>query len=98
MWILKSDVEMVGELSERCRSIRLSQNMTQQETAERAGIPLRTFRRFEQEGQISLERLVAVLRALNRAGELESLLEPVPVRDLRELESPKPMRKRARKS
>jgi len=98
MWILKSDDEMVGELSERCRSIRLSQNMTQQEAAERAGIPLRTYRRFEQEGQISLERFVAVLRALNRAGELESLLEPLPVRDLRELESPQPMRKRARKS
>ena len=98
MWILKSDGEIVGDLSERCRSIRLSQNMTQQEAAERAGIPLRTYRRFEQEGQISLERFVAVLRALNRAGELESLLAPLPVRDLRELESPQPTRKRARKS
>lgn len=98
MWILKSDVEMVGELSERCRSIRLSQNMTQQEAAARAGIPLRTYRRFEQEGQISLERFVAVLRALNRAVDLETLLAPPPIRDLRELDSPQPMRKRARKS
>lgn len=98
MWSLKSDLEMVAELSDRCRAIRLSQNMTQQEAAERAGIPLRTYRRFEQEGQISFERFVAVLRALNRAVELETLLAPLPVRDLRELDSPRPMRKRARKS
>ena len=98
MWIFKSDLEVVGELSERCRATRLSQNMTQQEAAERAGIPLRTYRRFEQEGQVSLERFVAVLRALNRVVELETLLAPLPVRDLRELDSPQPTRKRARKS
>jgi transcriptional regulator with XRE-family HTH domain len=72
--------------------------MTQQEVAERAGISLRTYRRFEQEGQISLERFVAVVHALNRVGDLESLLQPPPVRDLKELDAVAPKRKRARSS
>ncbi len=98
MWLLNTNSEIIGELVERCRNIRLSQNMTQQEVAERAGVSLRTYRRFEQEGQISLERFVAVVRALNRMGDLESLLQPPPVQDLKELDTVIPKRKRARKS
>ena len=98
MWTLKTNSEVVSELVGRCREIRLSQNMTQQEVAKRAGISLRTYRRFEQEGQISLERFVAVVHALNRARDLESLLQPPPVRDLKELDVVAPKRKRARSS
>ena len=98
MWTLKTNPEMVVELVMRCREIRLSQNFTQQEMAARAGLSLRTYRRFEQEGQISLERFVAVVHALNRMGDLEEILLPPPVRDLKELDSVTPKRKRARKS
>jgi len=97
MLSLKTDEELLFELAEKCRALRLRQNMSQQEVAERAGIALRTYRRFEQEGQISLERFVAVVRALNRLAELEGLLKPPPVRDLRELDNQVPLRKRARK-
>ncbi|MCF7848894.1 MAG: helix-turn-helix domain-containing protein [Kiritimatiellales bacterium] len=96
MWALKTISEVASELADRCREVRLSQNMTQQEVAARAGISLRTYRRFEQEKQISLERFVAVVHALNRMGDLESLLQPPPVRDLKELDSAVPKRKRAR--
>lgn len=98
MWILKTRAEIVAELAGRCREARLSQNMTQEEIAGRAGIALRTYRRFEQEGLISLERFVAVLHALNRLPELEHFLEPPPVRDLRDLDVITPKRQRARKS
>ncbi|VGO20682.1 helix-turn-helix domain-containing protein [Pontiella sulfatireligans] len=98
MWALKTNSEVTGELVARCREVRLSQNMTQQEVAARAGISLRTYRRFEQENQISLERFVAVVHALNRMGDLELLLQPPPLRDLKELDSIAPKRKRARKS
>ncbi len=98
MWTLKTDSEVVGELAERWREVRLSQNLAQQELAERAGLSLRTYRRFEQEGQISLKRFVAVVHALNRLGDLESILLPPPVRDLKDLDSVEPKRKRARKS
>jgi transcriptional regulator with XRE-family HTH domain len=97
MWPLKLKHEVLDELASRCRAVRLMQNLTQQEVAARAGISLRTYRRFEQEGQISLERFIAVAFALNRAGDLESLMVPPPVQDLRELDRPEPLRKRARR-
>ncbi|MEN8253983.1 MAG: helix-turn-helix transcriptional regulator [Verrucomicrobiota bacterium] len=95
MLTLKTDAELLAGLAEKCRELRLRQNMSQQEVAERAGIALRTYRRFEQEGPISLERFVAVVRALNRLDELEGLLNPPPVRDLRDLDNRTPLRKRA---
>jgi transcriptional regulator with XRE-family HTH domain len=97
MWSLKLKSEVLGELASRCRAVRLAQNLTQQEVAERAGINLRSYRRFEQEGQISLERFVAVAFALNRVRDLESLMLPPPVQDLRQLDRPEPLRKRARR-
>jgi transcriptional regulator with XRE-family HTH domain len=95
MLSLKTDGEWLESLAEKCRTLRLLQNMSQQEVSDRAGIALRTYRRFEQEGQISLERFVAVMRALNRLPELEGLLKPPPVMDLRELDQKEPDRKRA---
>jgi transcriptional regulator with XRE-family HTH domain len=95
MLSLKTDLEILNELADKCRQLRLRQNMSQQEVADRAGIALRTYRRFEQEGLISLERFVAVVRALNRLSELEELLAPPPIADLRELDRPQPRRKRA---
>jgi transcriptional regulator with XRE-family HTH domain len=95
MLSLKTDQELLREFADKCRDLRLFQNMSQEELAARAGISLRTYRRFEQEGQISLERFVAVARALNRLPELEKLLEPPPIADLRDLDKSKPLRKRA---
>ena len=97
MLLLKSRAELLQELVERCRSSRLRQNMTQRETADRAGITLSTYRRFEQTGQLSLERFVAVLHALNQVEALEQLLIPPPVQDLSELNATKATRQRARK-
>ena len=81
----------------RCRATRLRQNITQQEAAERSGIPLSTYRRFEQTGQLSLERFVAVLHALNQVEALEQFLAPPPIRDLDALDQMSPPRQRARK-
>ncbi len=96
MLSLKSKNELFRELVERCRATRLRQNRTQKEAAERAGIPLSTYRRFEQSGQLSLERFVAVLHALNEVAAIEQLLAPPPVNDLNELDSAKPEKQRAR--
>ncbi len=97
MLLLKTDLELLNELAGKCRELRLRQNMSQRDVAERAGVALPTYRRFEQAGQISLERFVAVVRALNRLPELAGLLNPPPVADLRELDHPAPQRKRARR-
>lgn len=96
MWLLKSRKEISRKLAGRCRDLRLEQNMSQKELADRAGIALQTYRRFEQEGQISLERFVGVVQSLNRIPELEGLLRSAPIQDLDQIEKPKPARKRSR--
>jgi len=97
MLSLKSKKELLRELVARCRSARLRQNLTQAEVAARAGISLSTYQRFEREGQLSLERFVAVLHALNQVENLEQFLQPPPVSDLSELDLSRETRQRARK-
>jgi len=98
MLSLKSRSELLDELVSRCRATRLRQNITQQEAAERSGIPLSSYRRFEQTGQLSMERFVAVLHALNQVEALEQFLAPPPVRDLDTLDQMSAPRQRAHKS
>ena len=97
MLSLKSKNELLRELVERCRSVRLRQNLTQAEVAARGGISLSTYQRFERNGQLSLEKFVAVLHALNQVESLEKFLQPPPVSDLRELDLARETRQRARK-
>lgn len=96
MWSLKTQSEVSQEVADRCRTLRLEQNLTQEEIAQRSGISLRTYRRFEQEGCISLQRFISVIHSLGRIAELESLLAPSPIRNLDEIEKSKPPRQRSR--
>ncbi len=96
MWPLKTKREISLEIANRCRALRLEQNYSQEELASRAGIATRTYRRFEQEGSISLERLIAIIHSLNRISELETILQPSPVEDLDQIENRKPARRRSR--
>lgn len=96
MLSLKSRGELFRELVDRCRELRLRQNLTQAEVAARAGIPLGSYRRFEQEGQLTVERFVAVLHALNQVETLEQFLQPPRITDLRQLVQPVQKRQRAR--
>lgn len=53
------------ELAKRVKKRRLALHMTQAELAQRAGMPLPTYRRFEQTAQISLRGLLSIASALN---------------------------------
>src|SRR5688572_19804821 len=85
-------------LARRVKQLRLERGWTHQEIAQRAGLALATYRRFERTGSISLERLLRlamVLDALPAFGEL--FVQPRP-RSLAELEKmEKPARKRGRR-
>jgi len=96
MWLFRTKQEIAKEIANRCRTLRLEMNLSQDELANRAGIAPRTYRRFEQEGAISLERLITVIHSLNRISELEEILLPAPLADLDEIEKAKPTRKRSR--
>jgi len=54
-------------LADEVRRTRRAAKMSQAKLAERAGIPLRTYKRFEAEGQGSMETLVGALHALERS-------------------------------
>jgi transcriptional regulator with XRE-family HTH domain len=86
-------------VAERVRMLRLNRGWTQKEIADRSGIALETYKRFERTGQISLERLVKLAVILDAQAGFDQLFRLPAARSLSELEqrSPKPARKRARR-
>lgn len=61
------------DLSARIKQRRLEQRLTQEDLAKKAGIPLSTYRLFEQKGQISLSAFIQVVYALNGLQEVNAL-------------------------
>jgi len=95
----KTDTEIALDLAEWAAKQRLSQNLTQQDVYDRADIASSTYKRFEQTGEISLLRFIAILRAIGRLDVVEQILNIQPqVSPMQRLMGKKPvLRKRARK-
>ena len=70
---LNTPASEAKELASRVKKRRLALHMTQAELAQRASMPLPTYRRFEQTAQISLQGLLAVASALNALDDFHSL-------------------------
>ncbi|WP_186079825.1 helix-turn-helix domain-containing protein [Burkholderia gladioli] len=68
------DSEIVHEIGNRLRAERIRQNKSQAEFAAAAGIPLRTYQRFERDGSGAIETFVAALRACQRLRALQVAL------------------------
>lgn len=96
--ILYTPVEAAAQIAERVRQDRLARGWTQAQLAARAGIPLATYRIFEQTGQVSLERLVAISSALGRSEEWSTLFRPRVAQSLDDVNPARPMRQRGRRS
>jgi transcriptional regulator with XRE-family HTH domain len=69
-----SNVEITRAIGERIRAERIRQSKSQAEFAALAGIPTRTYQRFERDGSGTTETLVAVLRACQRLRVLQVAL------------------------
>ncbi|QCP48326.1 helix-turn-helix transcriptional regulator [Trinickia violacea] len=69
-----SDIEITLAIGDRVRAERIRQNKSQLEFARVAGIPLRTYQRFERDGSGTIETLVAALRACERLRGLQVAL------------------------
>lgn len=63
-------------LATKVRAARREYKESQASLAERAGIPLRTYKRFETHGRANLETFVQVLRAIGRTEYLFMLFSP----------------------
>ena len=94
----KTDQEIACELAARVSQERVRQNITQQSLAELSGVTYSAIRHFERTGKIAFERLIAVLRALQKLDEFEHFLAAAAVSAQESLrgQSSKP-RRRARR-
>lgn len=91
-----TEQEILSELGRRLKRTRLSQNVTQHELAERAGVSLRTVSAAESGGDIRLSTLVRLLRALGKLGGIDALLPAPQVSPLELVERRGRQRQRAR--
>lgn len=69
-----SNVEIAQAVGERVRAERIRQKKSQAEFAALAGVPLRTYQRFEVNGLGTVETLAAALRACQRLRGLQVAL------------------------
>ncbi len=95
-----SIIDIQKGLAQRLKSVRLSANLTQQGLATRAGVSLGSLKRFERNGEISLQSLVRIAFALRMEDELGALFQPKPTSSLDSLleQSKTSKRQRGRKS
>lgn len=96
---LRSPREIAEMLARRVKTLRLERGWTQQEIADRSGISLATYRRFERSGRISLARLLKLSVVLDAQGGFENLFALPPAQSLSDLEEEeRPTRKRGKRS
>jgi transcriptional regulator with XRE-family HTH domain len=86
----KSLEELQAALGERMRQVRLSRNMDQRTTAEKAGISERALRKLENGQGSTVETLLRTLKALDYARGIDMLAPEVTVNPLALLRNSRP--------
>lgn len=84
-------------IGRRARALRLSIGLRQIDVAERAGVPLRTLKRFEATGDVAFEIVARVAFALGAEREFEALFPPREQRSLDEVLAANRTRQRVRR-
>jgi transcriptional regulator with XRE-family HTH domain len=95
--VLASD-RWEAELGRQIRTLRLRQNLDQQQLAERAGIALNAVKNLESGKGATLRSLIQTLRVLNRIDWLRSLAPPVSISPIQMLKSKAPRRRASRRN
>ena len=90
--------EILAEVARRVHDARIHAGLRQKDLAEKAGVSLGTFRRFERTGDVSMETVVKVAIALDKEREFLALFPPSDPRSLDEVlrSTPKPARVRVK--
>lgn len=82
---LASSQAIAAELGRRLNELRLAQDLTQVQLAERAGVSRGTVVRLAEGNGVSLDSFIRVMQALGLAGHLASLLPDPTVRPVEEV-------------
>ncbi|HOS30344.1 MAG TPA: helix-turn-helix transcriptional regulator [Treponemataceae bacterium] len=69
----KTAPQIAKDIAQRLRKIRKSKNMSQQETADKAGISYASYKRFKQKHEISFMSLIEIAIALDSEKDFEGM-------------------------
>lgn len=83
---LASSAAIAAELGRRLNELRLAQDLTQQQLAERAGVSRRTIVKAANDGSISLDSFIRIMQALGLTGHLAALLPDSAIRPLEQVQ------------
>lgn len=89
-----TDKGIGAEIGSRIKSLRLRKNMTQQQTAEAAGLSLNSIKALES-GKGKLSSLIAVMRELGALDSLDAFIPDIPVSPLQLARTQRKKRQRA---
>ena len=93
---LEAFSEVLTQLGQRARALRLIRNLTQSQLAKQAGVGVATLHRFEKTGQISLDNALRISTALGAEEGFRLLFAAPPYATLDEALGLSPPRKRLR--
>jgi transcriptional regulator with XRE-family HTH domain len=74
--MLKTSTEIVAELAQRAKAMRLAQNLTQVGLEQRSGVSLGSIKLFERTGKISCVSLVKLAIVLGASESFDNLFQP----------------------
>ena len=88
--------DIMNECAERSRRLRLQQNITQQEFAERVGVAVGTIKRFEHTGEVQFRTLLGIALVLGRLDDFADIFKKSNVPKSLYHPDPEPKRPRQR--
>lgn len=74
-WLFLTELEILSEIGDRLKKIRLQQNMTQKELGLKTGLSVSTISLIEQGKSTTMESIIRILTKLNRINEFESVFK-----------------------
>ena len=74
----RTNYDLKEFLASRIRAERKKQKLSQEKFAQLAGIPIRTYKRFEQNCGGGFENFINILRVLNKLDFIEGIFPPPP--------------------
>ena len=81
----KTWTEINNDIAQKIVRLRKRKKITQEQLAARSGVSLGSLKRFEQNGEISLQSLTKIAIALDVENELEDLFNNVPFASIEEV-------------
>lgn len=94
---LSSPADVLKSVASRAKALRLSQQLTQEGLALRAGVSLGTLKLFERTGKASFETVVKIAFAIGAEREFEQLFPPQSITRLEDVIERAPRKRGSRK-